>query len=110
MEFLHYNGIMTIEEIKLYMKQNGISQIELADKSHISLQTLRKIFCGQTAHPRIDTMQAIENALGLQPKDACKTATHSIERTVARLQALPPDKKQALAAAIDHMIDAVTKE
>ncbi len=101
---------MTIGEIKKYMKENGITQMELSEKAHIPIGTLRDIFRGYTKNPRIDTMQAIENALGLQQEDACKTATHSIERTVARLQALPPDKKQALAAAIDHMIDAVTKE
>ena len=56
---------MTIQDIKDYMKSKKITQKELSDKSGIPLQTLRKIFSGLTEHPRIDTMQAIENALGL---------------------------------------------
>ncbi len=56
---------MNILEIKTFMKKNGITQIELSQKSNIPLQTLRKIFSGKTANPRIDTMQAIEKALGI---------------------------------------------
>lgn len=56
---------MDIPEIKNYMKVNGITQKELAQKANIPLQTIRKIFAGYTAHPRIDTIQAIEKALGL---------------------------------------------
>lgn len=56
---------MEIVEIKKIMREKGITQIELAEKSNIPLQTLRKIFSGNTTHPRIDTMQAIERALGI---------------------------------------------
>ena len=58
---------MNILEIKHFMKTKKITQIELAEKSGIPLQTLRGIFSGKTLNPRIDTMQAIENALGLKP-------------------------------------------
>lgn len=62
---------MTILEIKEYMRKNKISQIELSEKSSIPLQTIRKIFAGITPNPRIDTMQAIEKALGInqEPKN-----------------------------------------
>lgn len=69
---------MDIWEIKEQMKNKGISQIELAKQSKIPLQTLRKIFSGQTAHPLIDTMQAIEKALGLadgSPLDNARVKT-----------------------------------
>ena len=56
---------MEILEIKKIMREKGITQIELAEKSQVPLQTLRKIFSGNTPHPRIDTMRAIEAALGL---------------------------------------------
>lgn len=65
---------MNIEEIKAYMKKNSISQIELSQKSGIPLNTIRSIFCGRIAHPRIDTMQAIENALGLNEATSQTTA------------------------------------
>ncbi len=57
---------MNILEIKNFMKKKHISQIELAEKSGVPLQTLRGIFSGKTLNPRIDTMQAIEEALGLK--------------------------------------------
>ncbi len=58
---------MDITEIKKIMKSKKISQIELAEKSGIPLQTLRGIFSGKTLNPRIDTVQAIEQALELKP-------------------------------------------
>lgn len=57
---------MTIQEIKDYMKRENITQIELSEKSKIPLQTIRKIFSGIVKNPRIDTMQAIEKALGIE--------------------------------------------
>ena len=59
---------MDIPEIKRIMKERGITQIELSKKSNIPLQTIRKIFAGITGSPRVDTMQAIEKALGLLPE------------------------------------------
>ena len=60
---------MTIEQIKDYMKREKITQIELSEKSGIPLQTLRKIFSGIVRNPRIDTMQAIEKALGVSDEN-----------------------------------------
>ena len=62
---------MEVSEIKQYMKENKITYAELSEKSGVPIQTLSKIFAGITPNPRIDTMQAIEKALGLnqEPKD-----------------------------------------
>jgi transcriptional regulator with XRE-family HTH domain len=56
---------MDIEYVKKVMKEKKITQIDLSDLSGIPIQTLRKIFAGYTQNPRIDTVQAIEKALGL---------------------------------------------
>lgn len=65
---------MDIEQLKKVMKEKGITQIELAKLSGVPLQTLRYIFSGRTPNPRIDTMQAIEKALGLnqEPREKLK--------------------------------------
>ena len=62
---------MTIEEIKKYMKENKITYEDLAERANLSISTIKKIFSGSAKYPRIDTMQAIEKALGLnqEPKD-----------------------------------------
>ena len=56
---------MDIEYVKKVMKEKKITQIDLSNLSGIPIQTLRKIFAGYTPNPRIDTVQAIEKALGL---------------------------------------------
>ena len=65
---------MTIEEIKKYMKENKITYDDLSEKAKIPIVTLKSIFSGRTPNPRIDTMQAIEKALGLnqEPREKLK--------------------------------------
>lgn len=62
---------MTIEEIKKFMKEHKITYDDLSEKAKIPIGTLKSIFSGRTPNPRIDTMQAIEKALGLnqEPRD-----------------------------------------
>lgn len=56
---------MEVQAIKKYLKDNHITYEELAEKSKLSISTIKKIFSGISQYPRIDTMQAIEEALGL---------------------------------------------
>lgn len=56
---------MQISEIKEYMKRNKITYEELANKTGLSKSTITKIFAGFSKYPRVDTMEAIERALGL---------------------------------------------
>ena len=56
---------MEIQEIKAYMKENRITYDMLSEKSGLSISTIKKIFSGVSQYPRIDTIRAIERALGL---------------------------------------------
>ena len=56
---------MEIQAIKKYMKEQHITYDELSARSGLSISTIKKIFSGISQYPRIDTMQAIESALGL---------------------------------------------
>lgn len=56
---------MDIQRIKLLMKENKITYEMLSKESKIPLNTLKNIFRGKTVNPRIDTVEAIEKALGL---------------------------------------------
>lgn len=56
-----------IESLKIKKRELKITFDELSAKSGIPKRTLENIFHGITTNPRIDTMQAIENALGLNP-------------------------------------------
>lgn len=58
--------LQPIQEIKIYMKENNITYQQLSEKSKIPLNTLKNIFRGKTANPRMDTMNSIYDALGLK--------------------------------------------
>ena len=63
---------MEISAIKKYMKDQKITYDELATRSGLSISTIKKIFSGISQYPRIDTMKAIEDALGLSEKPKAK--------------------------------------
>jgi transcriptional regulator with XRE-family HTH domain len=56
---------MDIENIKKFMKEKKITYDTLSQLSGIPVNTIKNIFRGKTQNPRIDTMQAIEKALGI---------------------------------------------
>lgn len=56
---------MQVAELKSYLKKHKITYEELAQKTGLSISTIKKVFAGISQYPRLDTMQAIEEALGL---------------------------------------------
>lgn len=46
-------------------KELNLTLQEISDKTQISISTIKDIFRGATYAPRIDTVQAIEKALGI---------------------------------------------
>lgn len=103
---------MTINEIKMYMKKNRITYQWLSDESKIPLNTLKKIFSGQTENPRIDTMQAIERALGLDEKKplADEIVAQVAELNIADYQNLSEDEKQKIAEIFNATVSAFKKK
>ena len=87
---------MDIQEIKAYMKANKITYDELAERSQLSISTIKKIFSGISKYPRIDTIKTIERALGLD-----KEKSPSIELS---------EEEQELVSLISQLTDAEVKE
>lgn len=56
---------MDVNLIKSIMKEKKMTQKDLSDITGVPLQTLKYIFTGRTLYPRIDTVEAIEKALGI---------------------------------------------
>lgn len=56
-----------IERLKKRKREIGITFDELAEKTGLSRRAICALFSGKTENPRIDTVQAIERALGLAP-------------------------------------------
>ena len=63
---------MNLDLIKTVMRERKITQKELSEITGVPLQTIKCIFIGRTPNPRIDTVQAIEKALGLDKEFVTK--------------------------------------
>jgi transcriptional regulator with XRE-family HTH domain len=90
---------MDIQSIKKYMKQKKITYDELAQRSGLSISTIKKIFSGISQYPRIDTMQAIERALGITMDETQKSPQDELsegEKMLLDLFNRVPDDKQEL--------------
>ena len=61
---------MEIEQIKSVLKERGLTYLDLSKMSKVPESTLKNIFAGYTKYPRIDTMRAIEEALGIGKEQA----------------------------------------
>lgn len=57
----------SIEALKKAKKLHKLTLDELAARSGVAKRTIEDIFQGKTKNPRVDTMQALERALGLAP-------------------------------------------
>lgn len=56
---------MNIEQLKNEKKKRKMTLQEISDLSGIPKRTVDDIFSGHTKNPRVDTLQAIEKALGI---------------------------------------------
>lgn len=57
-----------IQLIKAELRNKGWKYADLAESSGIPLSTILKVLSGNTRSPRIDTVEAIERALGINEK------------------------------------------
>lgn len=61
---------MDLELWKKRRKELGLRYDDLAEKAGVSKRTIEDIFRGYTTAPRIDTVEAIERALGINEKSS----------------------------------------
>ncbi len=60
--------MVNLQQLKILKKQKGLTLQEISDLAGVPKRTVDDIFSGHTKNPRIDTVQAIEKALGLAPQ------------------------------------------
>ncbi len=54
-----------VERMRHRLKELGMNYSDLSKMANIPLSTVNKVLSGHTRRPRIDTMEALETALGL---------------------------------------------
>lgn len=71
------NDVVIIMNDKLALwrekkKELGMTNKQIAELAKLPLRTVEQVMCGTVASPRLDTVQAIEHALGLdeEPKSS----------------------------------------
>ncbi len=116
---------MEVQALKSHLKNQKITYEQLSERSGIPLNTLKNIFSGRTPNPRIDTMQAIEAALGLSyekvkftnaDKDAGVELKHrevlspDEMEVVDTYRAIKSEKGEKTAHAIKSMMKAFLDE
>ncbi len=87
---------MNVEELNTERKKQKISIEELAKRAKLPKGTVEKVLFGIVKNPRIDTMQAIEHALGLDQQEII---------TSSAFPALTLEEREILAlySNLDHM-------
>lgn len=75
---------MDINKIKQVMKEKKITQLQLSKITGIPLQTIKCILIGRTKFPRIDTVDAIEKALGLNKTPTENFTLSNIEKEIIK--------------------------
>ena len=101
---------MDIQAIKLFLKQNKITYEQLSEKSGIPLNTLKNIFSGRTPTPRIDTMQAIERALGLDKEKSPPSELTESEQDWLKLFYELDENDQATLIGVVKALKSMTDE
>ena len=90
--------MVDIETLKRKKKELKITFDELSDKSGIPVSTIYDIFRGITKAPRVDTLEALENALEISeeketPVVSKETLTEDEKKLLTAYRALPEGKR-----------------
>ena len=92
---------MDITRLKQAKKEKRLTYEQLSKISGVPISTIYDMFRGVTTAPRIDTVQAIEKALGLTPPDwteveKANAITAEEAELLTLFRKLPPEGKDAV--------------
>lgn len=96
-----------IQYLKAFLKENNITYEQLSELSGIPLNTLKNVFRGKTQNPRIDTMQAIERALGLDneiPTIPDYTPSEEEKQIFEMIMSMTEEEVEELSNFVDYIL------
>ena len=94
---------MDINLIKTVMRERKMTQKDLSDMTGVPLQTIKYIFTGRTLYPRIDTVEAIEKALGLDKSEDIAISAEDRE-LIELIKQLSDEETKELSNFVDFII------
>ena len=106
---------MTIEEMKRIKKEKGYSYAQIARMRKVPLGTVQKVFSGETASPRYDTLMALESFFMGEDMEGSllreEAAVYKVNRrqgeySVEDYYALPEDKRVELIDGVFYDMSA----
>lgn len=95
---------MDIERIIEERKKQGISIEELANRAKLPKSTVEKIIFKIVKHPRIDTVKALEEALGIKKTPPGNDLPEDVKQLVELVMELSEDEVNELSNYIDYII------
>ena len=93
-----------LDDLKAKKRELNITFEELAQKSGIPLRTIENIFHGVTKNPRIDTMQAIERALGLDAQAEPPTMPEEVRELAELIAQMTENEVKELSTFVDFIL------
>lgn len=96
--------MVDIETLKTIKKQKKLTLQEIADRSGIPKRTLEDIFRGYTKNPRLDTLQAIERALGIEEEKNAPEYTDAERQLFELIKQLTDEETEELSNFVDFIL------
>ena len=93
---------MDIELYKKTMKQRKMTYEDLANQTGISLGAIKRIMAGIAKYPRVDTIEAIERALGLSAE--FEEMPSEIAKIITYVSQLTDEECEEVSRYIDFVI------
>ena len=86
-------------------KQKKITLTDLSQLTGIALSTIKEIFRGATTDPRLETVQRIERALGLEEEKTPSDGLSEDERKLIELiKKLSSEEVDEISSFVDYVI------
>lgn len=102
--------MINLELWKQRKKELKLSYYDIAEKTGISISTIKDIFRGATLAPRIDTVAAIECALGLdKPQISFEQIANDLLVAVSLIKEYQAEEKNYISAFLKFFRDEVAQ-
>lgn len=101
---------MDLEKWKAAKKEQKLTIAEIAKKANLPKGTVQNIFCGYIPNPRIDTVKAIEHALGLdEPVVSWYMLTEEENTLITEYRKLVPKMQEFILDSVKKLNETQNK-